>query len=127
MRLGVERAARLACLVMAAPQAAVVGLLFAWGRPVHAAVVGALLLAQLCLMPRLLRDPRGQAPWYNATGTSLYVVGMLACALALRPAAVPAPALTPAPATASHSTAAPAATTPAAAGQEHTHGPSRDL
>ena len=35
-------------------------------------------------MPRLLRDPRGQAPRYNATGTSLYVLGMLVAALALR-------------------------------------------
>lgn len=129
VRLGVERAARLACLLMTAPQAVVVWSLFAWGRPVHGAVAGALLLAQLGLMPRLLRDPRARAPWYNATGTSLYVAGMLACALALRPVAPPAAALppAPAPATASDSTAAPAATTPAAAGQERTHGPSRDL
>lgn len=125
VRLGAERAARLACLVMAAPQAAVVGLLFAWGRPAHAAVVGALLLAQLCLMPRLLRDPRAQAPWYNATGTSLYVAGMLACALALRPAVAPAPASAAAPI--SDSTAAPTATAPAAAGQEAAHGSSRDV
>ena len=119
VRLGAGRAARLACLVMAAPQAVVVWLLLSWGRPVHAAVVGALLLAQLGLMPRLLHDPRARAPWYNATGTSLYVAGMLACALALRPVAPPVPTSNP--------TAAPAATTPAAAGQEHAHGPSRDL
>ena len=35
-------------------------------------------------MPRLLRDPKGQAAWYNATGTSLYVLGMLVSAFAVR-------------------------------------------
>ncbi len=34
-------------------------------------------------MPRLLRDPRANTPWYNATGTTLYVLGMLASAFAL--------------------------------------------
>ena len=36
------------------------------------------------LVRRLLADPRGRAPWYNATGTSLYVMWMLVAALALR-------------------------------------------
>ena len=48
-----------------------------------AAVVAALLVGQCALMPRLLRDPVRQTPWYNATGTSLYVVGMLASAFGL--------------------------------------------
>jgi chlorophyll synthase len=48
-------------------------------------VVAALLLVQVLLMTRLLRDPKGRAPWYNATGTSLYVIGMLVTAFALRP------------------------------------------
>jgi chlorophyll synthase len=69
---------------MAAPQLVVVYMLGAWGRPVHAILVGLLLLAQLVLMSRLLRSPRELAPWYNATGTSLYVLGMLASALAVR-------------------------------------------
>jgi chlorophyll synthase len=85
VRLGVDRAARTACLFMALPQAAVVALLLAWGEPVHAAAVALLLLAQLGLMTRLLERPRERAAWYNATGTSLYVLGMLACALAVRP------------------------------------------
>jgi chlorophyll synthase len=84
-RLGVERAARLACLVMAAPQLLVVALLVAWGRPWHAALIALLLAAQLALMTRLLRRPRELAPWYNATGTSLYVLGMMTAALAVRP------------------------------------------
>ena len=82
--LGVDRAARLACAAMAAPQGVVVGLLLAWGFPAHAAGVALLLAVQAALMPRLLRDPRAQAPWYNGTGTTLYVVGMLVAAFALR-------------------------------------------
>ncbi len=35
-------------------------------------------------MARLLKDPRKYAPWYNATGTSLFVFGMLASAIAVR-------------------------------------------
>ena len=82
--LGVERAARLACLVMALPQIVVIGLLLAWGHVGHAAAVAVLLLAQAGLMDRFMRDPRGRAPWYNGTGTTLYVFGMLVAAFALR-------------------------------------------
>jgi chlorophyll synthase len=35
-------------------------------------------------MVKLLGDPRARAPWYNATGITLYVLGMLASAFALR-------------------------------------------
>jgi chlorophyll synthase len=84
-RLGVERAARVACLFMTVPQLAVIALLLAWGRPAHALVVALLVAVQLALMVRLLRRPRELAPWYNATGTSLYVLGMLTAALAIRP------------------------------------------
>jgi chlorophyll synthase len=82
--LGADPAARLACLAMAAPQVLVVGLLAAWHFPIHALCVAALLAAQLALMAKFLADPRGRAPWYNATGTSLYVLGMLVAAFALR-------------------------------------------
>jgi chlorophyll/bacteriochlorophyll a synthase len=81
--LGVGNAARLACVVMAVPQIVVVGLLARWGHGVSAMVVAALLTGQLGLMTRLLRDPRRFAPWYNASGTTLYVLGMLAAALGL--------------------------------------------
>jgi len=43
-----------------------------------------LLAAQLALQTRLLSDPRRHAAWYNATGITLYVLGMLASAFALR-------------------------------------------
>jgi len=85
VRLGVENAARIACLIMALPQLVVVSMLFAWGRPGHAATITALLLVQLILMARLLKSPRERAPWYNATGVSLYVIGMLVAAFAIRP------------------------------------------
>jgi chlorophyll synthase len=81
--LGVENAAWLACVIMAAPQTVVVALLLAWGQPFHAAAVALSLAVQCRLMVRLLGDPRKFAPWYNATGTTLYVLGMLASGLAI--------------------------------------------
>ena len=42
------------------------------------AKIGASLAAQGACMARMLRDPRGLAPWDNATGVSLYVLGMMA-------------------------------------------------
>jgi chlorophyll/bacteriochlorophyll a synthase len=83
VRLGVERAGTLACWVMAVPQLVVIALLLAWGLPIHAAAVALLLVVQFGLMARLLESPRERAPWYNATGVTLYVLGMLVTALAL--------------------------------------------
>ena len=84
VQLGAEGAVRLACVVMAAPQMAVIFLLWRWAHPMHALAVTGLLIGQFALMARLLKDPRGQAAFYNATGTTLYVLGMLASAFALR-------------------------------------------
>jgi chlorophyll synthase len=81
--LGVDRAAQVACVVMAAPQIVVVTLLARWGHNLVASLVAALLVGQLILMRRLLRDPLVNTPWYNATGTTLYVLGMLAAAFGL--------------------------------------------
>jgi chlorophyll synthase len=83
-RLGPELAARVACVVMALPQVVVIGLLWHWGLPRYALGVTGLLAAQLLLMRRLLGDPRALAPWYNGTGITLYVLGMLLCGFALR-------------------------------------------
>ena len=47
------------------------------------AAVGALLVAQFFLMAHFLKRPRERAPWYNGTGISCYVVGMLISAFAL--------------------------------------------
>ena len=85
VQLGPDRAARLACIVMALPQFVVVLLLVHWDHMLSAALVGIVLLAQIGLMSILVRDPRGRAPWYNATGISLYVTGMMIAAVAIRP------------------------------------------
>ena len=45
--LGPERAARIACIVMAVPQLAVIALLAGWGRPLPCGAVAVLLLLQL--------------------------------------------------------------------------------
>lgn len=83
VQLGVERAALVACYVMALPQAVVVVLLLYWGHPLHAIVIVLSMAIQFGLMLRLLGDPREQAAWYNATGTSLYVLGMMVSAFAV--------------------------------------------
>ena len=85
VRLGIGRAAQVACAAMAVPQAVVILLLIWWGKPDYAALVGSSLGLQIMLMAGLLRDPYAAAAKYNATGTSLYVLGMLACAFAIRP------------------------------------------
>lgn len=85
VQLGADRAARVACVMMAAPQAVVVLLLMAWSLHLYAAIIAVSLAAQVALMRRLMRDPRGLAPWYNATGVSLYVLGMMVAAIAVRP------------------------------------------
>ena len=81
--LGVGNAARLACASMALAQLAVMALLLAWGLTLSATTVGVLLVSQLVLMPKLLRDPATNAPWYAGRGVTLYVLGMLAAALGL--------------------------------------------
>jgi chlorophyll synthase len=83
VQLGVPGAARLACVVMAAPQVVVIWLLSHWGHPWHAAAVAVLLAGQAALMVKLIAEPRRWAPIYNATGTTLYVLGMLVSAFAL--------------------------------------------
>jgi chlorophyll/bacteriochlorophyll a synthase len=82
--LGVDAAATSACITMAMPQLVVIALLLGWGCVTVGFVVSLLLMAQLLLMVRLLRDPKVRAPWYNATGTTLYVIGMAVTAFALR-------------------------------------------
>jgi chlorophyll/bacteriochlorophyll a synthase len=83
-RLGVVRAAQVACWTMALPQVLVVALLLDWGAPGHALAVALLLAAQLAMMPRFVARPRERATWYSGFGVTLYVVGMLVSAFALR-------------------------------------------
>ena len=82
-QLGPTRAARVACLFMLLPQLIVILLLVRWGLMPFALTVSLVVAAQLLAMRKLLRDPKQFAPWYNATGVSLYVLGMMAVAIGL--------------------------------------------
>ena len=79
---------------MAVPQVVVVAPAVGVGPHLGGLAIVLLVLAQAALMPRLLADPRTHAPWYNATGTTLYVLGMLASALR-RGRNVPGPEMSP--------------------------------
>lgn len=82
--LGPRRAAQVACAVMAVPQVVVMALLLTWDRPLHAAGIALLLLVQFWAMTVLFKDPKGRAPWYNGTGVTAYVTGMMIAAFALK-------------------------------------------
>ncbi len=82
--MGPDVAARVACTVMALAQMIVIALLLIWGTPWHALAVVVLLGLQLRAMGKLLTDPKGLAPWYNGAGVTLYVLGMMISAHALR-------------------------------------------
>lgn len=84
VRLGEAQAARLACLTMGGAQIAVIALLVTRGAHVHAAIVATSLALQVLAMRRLLSDPARFAPWYNMTGVSLFVSGMMVSAHAVR-------------------------------------------
>lgn len=81
--IGVRGAAIFACAVMALAQLFVVALLIWQDLLLSAAIVGLFVAIQIALMVRLVGNPAKLAPWYNATGVSLYVLGMLAAALGL--------------------------------------------
>ncbi len=81
--MGVRNAALFACAVMAVAQVAVFAILYDQNLMLSAAIVALFTLVQIGLMVRLVSDPAKLSPWYNATGVSLYVFGMLAAALGL--------------------------------------------
>jgi chlorophyll synthase len=83
-QLGIERAAKVACWMMALAQVAVVGVLVVWNQHGYAMGVSALLAIQILLMRKLLASPRERAPWYNGTGITLYVSAMMISAFAVR-------------------------------------------
>ena len=82
-QLGPTRAARVACLFMLLPQLIVILLLVRWSLTPSALAVSLMVVVQCLAMRKLLRDPKQFAPWYNATGVSLYVLGMMAVAIGL--------------------------------------------
>jgi chlorophyll synthase len=81
--LGTGRAVLAACLAMVIAQVVVIIVLAEAGLVKSAMAVGVSLALQCLCMARLARDPRRFAPWYNATGVSLYVLGMAAAATGL--------------------------------------------
>jgi len=68
---------------MAIPQVLVVAGLTYYGAHWQAVVVGLLIAGQLLAMVRLVRQPEALAPWYNGTGVTAYVSGMMVTATAL--------------------------------------------
>lgn len=83
--LGVPRAARVACAVMLAPQLVVLALLGLWGAHGALVAVAVLVVVQLWLMRRFLRDVTPRAAFvYSGVGVPFYVLGMMACAVGLR-------------------------------------------
>ena len=84
VQLGPHGAALSACVTMALSQAVVIALLAYWDRPLHALAIAALLAAQLVLMRRFVAAPVARAVWFSGLGVTLYVVGMLVSAFALR-------------------------------------------
>ena len=83
VQLGPDRAAKIACYVMAAPQIFVVALLYTWGLPLFSAFVLLLVFGQFIAMRRLLSDPERYAPWYNSTGVLMFVSGMMVCSIGI--------------------------------------------
>jgi chlorophyll synthase len=84
VQLGVPRAAWVACGFMLVAQIAVIVLLAAWGRPLHAAAIAGLTVLQFSMMVRMLGQPAELDFWYNTKGVPLFVAGMLISAFAIR-------------------------------------------
>jgi len=87
VQLGADGAARVACWVMALPQVVVIAIMAWLGHPWHALAVVGLLVVQIALMVRFLKDPVKHARWYSGFGVPFFVAGMMVCAFALRYAA----------------------------------------
>ena len=81
--LGVDRAARLACVVMLIPQLLVIAALVYWQAHWQSIAVALLVIGQLAAMAKMLGEPKALAPWYNGTGVTAYVTGMMISATAL--------------------------------------------
>ena len=83
VQLGPQRAARLACLVMIAPQLVIFGLLLFWEQTLAGTMIAVLVAGQVLAMQKLLKAPRDFAPWYNGVGVTQYVAGMMVTACAI--------------------------------------------
>ena len=77
-------AAWLAILTMNTAQLFVLMIFGVWGRWLVFAIIAALFVAQFPFQQRFLQDPKGRAVFYNASGTTLFVWGMLAAAIGVQ-------------------------------------------
>lgn len=84
VQLGVDRAAQVACWIMAVPQMIVILLLISWDRPLHAAAIVTLLAMQYYMMNWFVARPTERALMYSGFGVPLFVAGMMVSAFALR-------------------------------------------
>ncbi|HEY6134647.1 MAG TPA: chlorophyll synthase ChlG [Rubrivivax sp.] len=84
VRLGVSKAAWVACAVMLLPQVVVVLLLVHWGAAPYALGICVLMVLQVALMKWFLAQPVERALFYSGFGVPLFVLGMLVSAFGLR-------------------------------------------
>ena len=84
VQLGVQNAARVACVVMLLSQIAVVILLASWGQHWHAFAIAVLAVLQVVMMRHFLANVTARALWYSGFGVPLFVAGMMVSAFALR-------------------------------------------
>jgi len=82
--LGNWGAAWVAVLTMNISQLFVMMIFAVSGRWLIFGIIFALFIAQLPLQRKFMQDPRGRAVFYNASGTTLFVWGMLAAAIGIR-------------------------------------------
>jgi chlorophyll/bacteriochlorophyll a synthase len=85
VKMGVVPAAWAACLLMVAAQCMVGILLLHRGHEISADVVFLLVLGQIPLMQRFVKDPVGKALQLSALGVPLFVGGMMVSAFAISP------------------------------------------
>jgi len=84
VQLGPRNAARVACVMMWLPQAAVAGLLWHWQLPWHAVAVLVLGFLQWPLMAAFIKQPIERALHVSAFGVPLFVSVMMVSAWGLR-------------------------------------------
>jgi chlorophyll synthase len=83
VQLGAKKAAKVAALMMLAPQVIVLVLLLLWDKPTYAAAIAALMIGQIFLLRDFLKRPIQKALFYSGFGVPLLVSGMMVAAFAV--------------------------------------------
>lgn len=84
VRLGPKRAAWLIVVTMNLAQIGVITAFLIWGQWLVALIIAAILLVQLPIQRKFVRQPVEQHLKFSAIGVSFYVWGMMAAAIGLR-------------------------------------------